>query len=1650
MKYIHLIIFSLLSTSVYALDYYWVGGSGNWFDISHWATSSGGGTFHSQAPTSEDNVFFDANSFSAAGQTVTIPDGLYFAGDVSFVGVTNNPLFELMSAAELNIFGSLILADNMSFSNSGHILFRGSITDNHLDLGGHSAGKWITFAGDGAWQLDDNLEIDSLLELNQGRLTTNGNDLNTRFFDIRSNQSKTLDITNSTVTVTGSYSDRYDNDGIVDYDDIKSIYINLIGLTTISDNSRMIFTAPSPAIWFANSGDASFDEVIFESATGIAHIISYSYADREIEFNSIICQASTNFLGEYDLGDLNLTGGSIYRFQSNVTSNVNGISTNSNCSRRMIMTSSSPGQQATLQIPGNFNLDNTSARDINFQGGEITSDGGVDLGNNTGWTTINSISEDYYWIGGTGNWSDPMHWSYSSGGTPSGCIPSGNDNVFFDNNSFTGAADVVTLDNPVAFTHNMTWSGVSGNPEFISTTTERLFITGSLELDANMVYGLESDLSFVSNDTDNTIRSNGVLINESVRFSGVNAEWRFLDDIEILEGVYLNSGTLRMADHLFTFQYLDASSRNYKLWDISNAYIKLRDSSFSDTYITTNYANYTVEASGSTIEFSNESARAWFYHEGEVTNGIPNYNTIIFGTPYNTWNNNPWNITAPSPGATVDSMTFYAGGEIIGSNTINFLSLEEGHRYEFGSEEQNTTQSITEMHVGSSCQSGMTFLKASINGVQAILELASDFSYDRIAVKDIYASSGSINGTNSADMGNNTNVTISELAPRTLYWVAEGGDWYDEAHWSMTSGGPGGECVPTIIDNVIFDENSFSTDWQDVNSYNGLQKYCHDITVHNITNNPSFYGSFMIISGSIHFENAFNYDIWVTTLLGNEAETIESDDTQINRIEFSKSAPVTILENFRCYEFISQNGDVIADNITINTDQLEVLNGNSRNINFRESTININGNGSPSYLPMRFYSQNTIIEDTEHEFRFNNLTTGFYSNHDIHLGNLTFTNPQGTGYIYTYTVNDIEETYDIRAKDVFFAGNGVIRTQFTTESLTGSPGKSYTLQHNKNFNTDRLQLIGNNCIPISLKSSSASERAIINIPASGEVEINFVEIENTRAQGGADFNAGERSTDVGNSNVGWIFTDPDDFLEDGILGPDRSLCNNDELVLNAYSYSDNEIYIWNDGSMDSSITVNTPGTYSVQVAFENNCVLIDTIEIFSAIDAISMLPSTLPLCEGTELEIDGSVLIPGADYLWSTGETSPTIEIDQGGIYTLEVTVDSCVSMSETEVTEVINPGLELGDDISKCEGNEITLTSGLSSGSVTWSNGSNELEIDVLVPGNYSAELLENGCTFVDSVILTDIPIPVVDLGSDTTVCSSDNHMIGSIIDNATYTWNNGSSNANIQVTESGNYMLTVNVEGCSGTDEVNITVNENPDIDLGSDRTICDGEEALLIAESSSNIESYIWEDGLNLDEKIVTQEGTYWVEVTNNNCTSRDSVFINVNPLPELELGRDTTVCENEPHYLSPVTQGSGTLQWADGSSSSQILVGNPGYYTATLSDGICTTSDSIFIQLKSCAKFEAYIPNAFSPNNDGYNDVFEVYFSQDISIEKFDMQIYDRWGNKVFTSNNIEDYWDGRYQSSFMRSGVYTYILEVAYTDDLGPGEASINGSVTILK
>jgi len=213
-----------------------------------------------------------------------------------------------------------------------------------------------------------------------------------------------------------------------------------------------------------------------------------------------------------------------------------------------------------------------------------------------------------------------------------------------------------------------------------------------------------------------------------------------------------------------------------------------------------------------------------------------------------------------------------------------------------------------------------------------------------------------------------------------------------------------------------------------------------------------------------------------------------------------------------------------------------------------------------------------------------------------------------------------------------------------------------------------------------------------------------------------------------------------------------------------------------------------------------------------------------------------------------------------------------------------------------------------------------------------------------------------------------------------------------------------------------------------------------------AGDNNYNYLWSNNQTTPSLITNEPGIFAVQKTSAfGCTSFDSVLVKVSFLPQLFLGEDFMLCNSESKMLS--VTGFATFLWQDGTDDSTYSVTSPGVYsvTATNNDG-CKAFDEI--KVYDCCEFSLEVPNAFTPNGDGLNDTFKPLI---YGVSKYQMIISNRWGGIIFSTNDTEAAWDGKFKNQNCPEGVYFVVLEYMKCDFWGVlTNEQYFGSVTLLR
>lgn len=371
----------------------------------------------------------------------------------------------------------------------------------------------------------------------------------------------------------------------------------------------------------------------------------------------------------------------------------------------------------------------------------------------------------------------------------------------------------------------------------------------------------------------------------------------------------------------------------------------------------------------------------------------------------------------------------------------------------------------------------------------------------------------------------------------------------------------------------------------------------------------------------------------------------------------------------------------------------------------------------------------------------------------------------------------------------------------------------------------------------------------------------------------------------------------------------------------------------------------------------------------------------------------------------------------------------------------------DAGSDTSVCIGDTVFLNA---SGGVKyhWNSGhyGSTVQIVPLTDTIYFVTVTDIlGCKGEDSIRVNLLSLPTANAGPDQTICGWDTAILqasGGI----SYLWSNGDTGMIINVSPpvSAIYQVIVfDSNSCKNTDTVIVIVNPGPNAEAGEEKNICMGDSVTLTASGGNQ---YLWSNGISTAVITVTPGNTsyFYVTVTDTtDCINSDSVMVIVNPLPIVSgTSQEPVICVGTSTYLSAI--GANQFHWMpfdvlSDSTGTKVLASPLETTTFTIvgtdASG-CIDTAEVIIEVIDCS---LTIPNVFTPNSDGKNDLLKVEYK---GISDFYLIIFNRWGKPVFETSDKTNYWDGRISGTDASEGVYYLYLVV--------GKKNYNGSVTLLR
>ncbi len=550
------------------------------------------------------------------------------------------------------------------------------------------------------------------------------------------------------------------------------------------------------------------------------------------------------------------------------------------------------------------------------------------------------------------------------------------------------------------------------------------------------------------------------------------------------------------------------------------------------------------------------------------------------------------------------------------------------------------------------------------------------------------------------------------------------------------------------------------------------------------------------------------------------------------------------------------------------------------------------------------------------------------------------------------------------------------------------------------------------------------------------------------------------------------------------LGANQDLCPGFSTTLNPGTFSS---YSWSTGASTPTIQVQNAGTYTVDVIDVNGCPSVDSMSVNVWPLLTGNVGADTLICDGVTLPLDASSW-GGATYNWSSGQTTPNINVTTPGLYTVQIDDgNGCLYQDSLDLAVDYPPALSIAvSDTVQCEGAPVTFT--VSPGGLPDYNFAiNGNSIQAGTGTGFTTVALQNGDNI--SVIGTtqfgctssaNSPVSVNVLARPTgtvfvdTVCDgTPTNFVVNPQNTTSITWSGGggfSGNANTVVYSyiaPGNYPYSVLLDNgqCDTTISGVAIVNPIPLAPLTPGFIACTGDDVIMTAIGGGTVEWFdapvggnVLNTGNDFTFNNVTPavNDSFWVQQTSLGCVSpRTPTFIDVYdaPIADFMSDPDTSVLLNIPNstvQFINLSTAANSYEWdfGDGFTSSAPSPAHNfdqvGEFYITLIANInqgCI--DTIVYGPYEVIDYDDFhAPNAFTPNADGDNDTWvidDLYFYPDNVL-----MVFNRWGKTVYEANSYQNDWDGTWNGKDLPEGTYYYVI------DLGEGFKTVKGFVTLYR
>lgn len=532
-------------------------------------------------------------------------------------------------------------------------------------------------------------------------------------------------------------------------------------------------------------------------------------------------------------------------------------------------------------------------------------------------------------------------------------------------------------------------------------------------------------------------------------------------------------------------------------------------------------------------------------------------------------------------------------------------------------------------------------------------------------------------------------------------------------------------------------------------------------------------------------------------------------------------------------------------------------------------------------------------------------------------------------------------------------------------------------------------------------------------------------------------------------------------------GVDQTICVGESVTLTATGAV---TYVWDNGGANGQVVYPTITTIYTVSGSDGLCTAEDNITVTVNTPDVPTFDPIADICQGAAVPV-----LPTTSTNGITGTWSSILSSANAGTFNFTFTPDvPCFSTTQLSVTILPSPIINAGIDQTVCEGELVTLTA--TGGTGVWDNGVTDgvaFYPPVGITTTYTVTVTTNGCVSSDDVLVTVVIPPVVNAGIDQTICIGESVNL-TASGASTYVWDNGGANGqSVSPTTTTTYSVVGTLGSCFDDDEVTVNVNPLPLVEFTPDViTGCDPLDVTFTVQSPQGV-SCVWDFG---DGTSVTGCGTvshtflgvgcYNVGMTTtdvNGCigtrTYNNLICLVEYPVAEFAINpAELTTILTETVMVNG-SQGASTYSWdfGDGIGGSSLFepehtfpFEEPGTYLVTLIvENAAGCPDTAYQTIRVIEEVIFYIPNTFTPDGDSYNQTFKPIFYSGYDPYDYNLLIFNRWGEIVFESNNVDVGWNGTYAvSNVVQDGTYTWKIE--FKQSMNDKRRTEMGHVTIIR